>query len=113
MTNFLKIAAPLAERGFRVFPLVPKEKFPLKMSWGDHFDAATTDITALEQWSREVPQANVGISPDENFCFLETDDETGLRDACADLPSAIWDTTRVSARENRSYYIFRQTMRTR
>ena len=55
----------------------------------------------------------MGISPDENFCFLETDDEASLRETCADLPPEIWDTARVSARDNRCYYIFRQTMRTR
>jgi hypothetical protein len=113
MSRFLEIALPLAERGFRVFPLVPQEKFPVKMSWGDHFDAATTDTAALEQWDAEVPRANVGISPDENFCFLETDDEAALREACADLPPEVWDTARVSARDNRCYFIYRQTMRTR
>jgi hypothetical protein len=56
MTDFLKIALPLAERGFRVFPLVPREKFPVKMSWGDHFDAATTDIAALTLWDKENPR---------------------------------------------------------
>jgi hypothetical protein len=113
MSTFLDIALPLAERGFRVFPLIPDQKRPFKMSWGDHFDAATTDRSALELWDKEVPRANVGISPDENFCFLETDDEAALKEACKDLPPEVWDTTRVSARENRCYYIFRQTLRTR
>ena len=98
MSSFLEIAVPLAERGFRVFPLVPKDKRPVHMSWGDHFDAATTDRADLEQWDKEVPNANVGISPDEIFCFLETDDEAALKEACKDLPPEIWDTTRVSAR---------------
>lgn len=111
--SFLEIARPLAERGFRVFPLVPKQKFPVKLSWGDHFDAATTDLEQLEQWNREVPNANVGMSPDEIFCYLETDDEAALKEACVDLPLEVWDTMRVSARENRCYYTFRQTMRTR
>jgi P4 family phage/plasmid primase-like protien len=113
MSRFLEIAKPLAVRGFRVFPLVPNEKRPVKMSWGDHFDAATTDEAALELWGREVPHANVGISPDENFCFLETDDDAALKEACSDIPTEAWDTARVSARDNRCYYIFRQTMRTR
>jgi len=114
MTNFLKIALPLAERGFRCFPLIPGQKRPVKMSWGDHFDAATTDRVVLEQWDKEVPRANVGLCPDENFCFLETDSETELKEACADLPPEIWDTARVSSgRPDRAYYIFRQTMRTR
>src|SRR5215471_17842602 len=107
MSRFLDIALPLAERGFRVFPLVPGQKFPVKMSWGDHFDAATTDKAALEMWDKEVPHANVGLSPDEIFCFLETDDEAALKEACKDLPPEVWDTTRVSARDNRCYYIFR------
>jgi len=114
--TFLDIARPLAALGFRVFPLVPNEKFPVKMSWGDSFDAATTDIAALEQWDREVPRANVGISPDENFCFVETDSETELKEraAAAGVPSEVWDTARVSSgRPDRAYYIFRQTMRTR
>src|SRR6266481_9289074 len=101
MSFFLDIAEPLAERGFRVFPLAPRQKFPVKMSWGDHFDAATTDLAALEQWSREVPRANVGISPDENFCFLETDDEDALCAECSDISPEVWDTARVSARDNR------------
>src|SRR5579863_2224393 len=111
--TFLEIALPLTERGFRVFPLVPKNKMPMKMSSGDHFDAATTDRVQLEKWSREVPRANVGISPDENFCFLETDDEAALHAECSDVPPEVWETARVSARDNRCYYIFRQTMRTR
>lgn len=111
--TFLEISLPLAERGFRVFPLVPKDKRPVKLSSGDHFDGATTDVAALELWSTEIPNANVGLCPDENFCFLETDDEAALGAECSDIPSEVWDTTRVSARDNRCYYIFRQTMRTR
>jgi hypothetical protein len=113
MSTFLDIALPLAERGFRVFPLIPQDKRPVKMSWGDHFDAATTARAPLEQWSRECPRANVGISPDEMWCFLETDDEAALHAACSDISPEVWDTARVSARDNRCYYIFRQTMRTR
>ena len=114
MSNFLEIATPLAERGFRVFPIVPKNKMPLPLAQGDHFDAATTDLAQLEQWNRECPQANVGLCPDENFCFLETDSETELKTLCADLSAEIWDTTRVSSgRPDRAYYVYRQTMRTR
>lgn len=114
--TFLEIALPLAGRGFRVFPLVPEDKRPVKMSWGDHFDAATTDTAALEQWDREVPSANVALCPDENFCFLETDSEGEMkaRSAAAGVPPEVWDTARVSSgRPDRAYYIFRQTMRTR
>ena len=37
--TFLDRALPLAERGFRVFPLIPKQKRPLAMQGEyDHFD---------------------------------------------------------------------------
>lgn len=111
--SFLDIAKPLAERGFRVFPLAPREKFPVRLVEGDHFDAATIDPEQIKLWAEQELNANVGLSPDEHFCFLETDDEATLHDRCEDLPPEVWNTTRVSARENRCYYVFRQTMRTR
>ena len=111
--SFLDIALPLAAKGFRVFPLIPRDKAPLPMSEGDHFDAATTERSQIELWAGQKPDANAGLCPDENFCFLETDDDAALKESCVDLPPGVWDTTRVSARENRCYYIFRQTMRTR
>lgn len=112
--TFQERALPLAERGFRVFPLIPRSKRPVKMSGDyDHFDAASTDPDQIRLWCQQEPDANVGLSPDEIFCFLETDDEAALKEACAALPPDVWDTARVSARDNRCYYIFRQTMRTK
>jgi hypothetical protein len=114
MNNFLERALPLAQRGFRVFPLIPRQKRPLAIKGEcDHFDVATTDLEQIRVWNEQQPNANVGVSPDEIFCFLETDDEQALKEACADISLEVWDTTRVSARENRCYYIFRQTMRTK
>ena len=114
MITFLDRALPLAERGFHVFPLIPRDKRPFRMSGeADHFDAATTDRVQIESWNQQEPDANVGISPDEIFCFLETDDEAALKETCAEIPCEAWETSRVSARDNRCYYIFRQTMRTK
>jgi hypothetical protein len=113
MSSFFEIAAPLAERGFRVFPLIPRTKRPVKFEGADHFDAATTDSAQLRAWGEHEPSANVALSPDEHFCFLETDDERALREACANLPAEVFDTARVSARDNRCYFVFRQTMRTK
>jgi hypothetical protein len=81
--RFADIALPLAERGFRVFPLIPKRKQPVsfKSSGGDHFDWATTDPAQIRKWDAEEPSANVGLSPDEIFCFLESDDDAALKDA--------------------------------
>lgn len=111
--TFQDRALPLAERGFRVFPLIPGKKQPVKMASGDHFDAATTDPEQIRLWNTQEPNANVGLSPDENFCFLETDDEAALKAACADIPPEVWDTTRAGANPNRCAFYYRQTMRTR
>ena len=114
MGFFLDIALPLAAHGFRVFPLIPKTKRPLPMEGEyDHFDVATTDPVQIRAWAAQEPNANLGLSPDEIFCFLETDDDAALKEACKDITAEIWDTTRVGARDNRCYYIFRQTMRTK
>src|SRR5208282_3189213 len=114
MSRFRDIALPLAERGFQVFPLIPCDKRPTASPGEyDHFDMATSELEQIEAWDRQQPSCNVGIIPDEFFCFGETDDEAALKEACNDLPADTWDTTRVSARENRCYYIFRQTSRTR
>jgi Bifunctional DNA primase/polymerase, N-terminal/AAA domain len=114
MSTFREIALPLAERGFHVFPLIPRQKRPLPIKGdADHFDAATVDPLQIEAWNVQKPDANVGLAPDEIFCFLETDDEAELKAVCGDLPPEIWETTRVSASPNRCYYIFRQTSRTR
>jgi hypothetical protein len=114
MNFFAEITLPLAERGFSCFPLVPKSKRPLSIKGdADHFDASTTDPEQINSWAFQEPNANVGLAPDEIFCFLETDDDTALHEACSDISPAVWDTTRVSARVNRCYYIFRQTARTR
>src|SRR5258706_10477968 len=98
--SFLDIALPCARLGFRVFPLIPKTKRPLKLACGDHFDGATVDPEQIEAWAAQVPNANVGLSPDEIFCFLETDDDAALHEACSDLLPGVWQTMRVSAREN-------------
>jgi hypothetical protein len=112
--SFKDIALPLAEKGFRVFPLIPKKKQPVRMESGDHFDAATTDASQILLWDSQEPTANVGLAPDEIFCYMETDDEAALLEACEDLPKELFEGTRVtSGRPNRCYYIFRQTMRTK
>ncbi len=114
MNFFAGIALPLAERGFNCFPLVPKSKRPISINGdADHFDVSTTEPEQIQSWALQEPMANVGLAPDEIFCFLETDDEAALHEACSDIPPAVWETSRVSARDNRCYYIYRQTARTR
>ena len=60
---FLNIALPLAKRGFRVFPLIPKQKRPVAIAGEyDHFDAATTDAGQIRSWSKQEPNARTNTS---------------------------------------------------
>jgi hypothetical protein len=70
MSNFLEKSRPLAERGFRCFPVAAGKKIPMKLAEGNHFDHATTDVEQLTLWNRDAADANVGIIPDEHHCYL-------------------------------------------
>jgi len=114
MASFYDRAKALVDLGFRVFPLVGKQPLPIKGDM-DHFDAASMEEKQLQAWDKQVPDANVGLMPDEIFCFLETDSEPELLEAAKEhgVPPEAWDTARfTSGRPNRACYVFRQTTRT-
>lgn len=56
--NKLEAAIEYARNGFRVFPCVPNQKFPM-VAGG--FKAATTDESQLRAWWQSCPEANVAI----------------------------------------------------
>jgi hypothetical protein len=60
----VSLAAPLrlAELGYRIFPITPGGKVPLKDSRGLH--DATTDEDEIALWLEQHPNANWGISTD-------------------------------------------------
>jgi hypothetical protein len=59
MTDMLKAALEYAERGWAVFPLLPRGKTPLV---GGGFKSATTDPFQIEDWWKRWPDANIGIA---------------------------------------------------
>ena len=66
----LKAAAlTLAQKGYRVFPLVPKEKRPLN---SNGCLGATSDLTQIEGWWSLNPDANIGVST-EGLCVVDVD----------------------------------------
>ena len=74
----LKEALAYAERGWRVFPLVPKNKEPMIKQWQKK---ATTDTGTIEGWWSETPTANIGIATGygSGFFVLDVDGEEGSK----------------------------------
>lgn len=70
MTELKKAALNYASKGFKVFPLTPLSKIPLKGTQGSK--EATTDIKLIEQWWINEPQANIGLVT-ESFLVLDID----------------------------------------
>jgi hypothetical protein len=54
-----RTALDLAERGYHVFPLLPREKRPIT---GRGFKDATRDERAILHWWDTTPEANIGIA---------------------------------------------------
>ena len=63
-------------RGWRVFPCAPKEKNPLIKGWPEK---ATTDLTTIERWFKEFPNANWGIATGKlsNLLVIDIDVRDG------------------------------------
>src|SRR3989442_4947892 len=57
-TPFLAAALRYAARGWRVHPLVARQKNPLLKDWPEK---ATTDAATIFGWWRQWPTANVGL----------------------------------------------------
>lgn len=66
----LRHALLYAEKGFRIFPLSPFSKIPLKNTKGSK--EATTDKETILRWWQSTPQANIGLVTD-SFLVLDID----------------------------------------
>ncbi len=64
-----------AQRGYRVFPLLPGCKEPAipKRDGGHGCLDATTDIAIIESWWRSYPSANVGIATGRGLLVIDVD----------------------------------------
>jgi hypothetical protein len=64
VTSFLDIALHGISRGWYVFPLKPKDKYPVisKAAGGKGFYDATLDAEQIKAWWTKYPTANVGIA---------------------------------------------------
>lgn len=58
--DFQAQAQSLALHGLYVHPLKPRDKAPMLKGW---LGKATTDVSRIEQWGEDYPDANIGIVP--------------------------------------------------
>jgi hypothetical protein len=79
MSKFLDIALEHAARGWYVFPLKPRDKYPVisKKDGGNGYKDATLDIEQIKAWWAKYPNANVGIACGASDLFV-VDCDKGL-----------------------------------
>ena len=82
MTNdrMMECALEYANQGFAVFPLSPKDKFPI---YSGGFKIATTDPVQIGKWWRRNPDANIGIATGQPsggliVIDLDVDEDKGI-----------------------------------
>lgn len=73
--QLLSAAREYAERGWSVFPLVPREKRPLTQE-GVH--DATTDRNKILEWWQLFPEANIGLATGDPVDVLDLDGPSGV-----------------------------------
>lgn len=73
----LAAALAYAARGWRVFPLVPRNKNPLTSAG---FKDATTSRHQVLLWWQAIPDANIGLATGDPFDVLDLDSPDAVRD---------------------------------
>jgi hypothetical protein len=73
--QLLSAAREYAERGWRVFPLWPRDKKPIPRNG---FKEASTDRNQILEWWQSFPDANIGLATGEPFDVLDLDGPAGV-----------------------------------
>jgi replicative DNA helicase len=73
MTDTLDLALKYADRGWQVFPCLPRDKKPL-VRWAD---MATTETNMLMGWWDTTPNANIGIACGKRSGIIVLDVDAG------------------------------------
>jgi hypothetical protein len=72
----LSAARAYAERGWPVFPLLPRDKRPFPKTRG--FEDATTNRDQVQEWWAVFPDANIGLATGVVFSVLDIDGTDGV-----------------------------------
>lgn len=106
MSELLNAALAYARRGWKVFPLSPRDKVPTKGSGG--FLDATTDLDTIAAWWAAQPEANVGVATgaDSGFFVVDVDPRNGGAASLAQIPPLPF-TLEAATGGGGQHYLFR------
>lgn len=114
--GFLERARPLLERGFSLIPLAEKDKRPVG---GFGATRRSRDLSVIEDWAAQFPDANVGIVADETVAILESDNWAQLALfinktlSAAYEPHDLMTAMACGSSENRPHLFFKHTEKSR
>jgi hypothetical protein len=97
MRELAEAAVAYVERGWAIFPVVPRGKVPHRFA-PHGFKDATTVMGVVQAWWRAVPDLNIGLATGHGFDVLDVDGPDGmaaLDAACADRESVDGPTCRT------------------
>lgn len=103
---FLEAALQYAGRGWSVFPLCPRSKYPWK---GSHsFKDATTDRQQIEDWWSFRPKSNVAIATGQvsGLVVLDIDGDEGRQSLVQLMPWFKVAPGTAVVRTGRGYHIY-------
>ena len=72
----------IAEKGFRVLPILKRNKIPILDDWTT---TASSDFNKITEWMHRYPDCNWGLLTGEGFFVLDIDPKNGGLDSWNDL----------------------------
>jgi len=102
-STHLETALGYAHRGWRVHPLVPRDKKPLLKAWPAK---ATTDTAQIREWWTRHPTANIGLAtgPESGIVVLDLDDREAFAQWQRTHRVTLHTVTANTGRGGRHYY---------
>lgn len=93
-TDFLQAALDLAELGYEVFPLYPKEKRPCAPLVPHGVSHATDDPGRIREWWEKQPDCNIGLRC-RNLLVLDLDNKPPEKNGSQDMENIVREVGRL------------------